>query len=294
MDLLDSLNILMKRWWLTLPIFFLTLVGVGAAVLALPWSYEAKATVVFLASPVQSKQAGGNPWLVFDGSLTVTAEVVGREMMDDRTVAAFKAQGLTSTYLVGVAPNSTGPVLAVDVTGKDNANTAATLNAVMKMIPEKLAQIQADGGVTPSARIRLNVIGASPQPTLKATSKIRTLAIILFGGLVLMVAVPLFVESMSVRRQTARTAPQPSGKRPEDPPSQAGRPPVRVAPSDPTRPPPETGARNGSAEGPFPRFGNPPGRHGQPEEQATGGPDYWPSYLGPGEPRRPSQSETDA
>jgi hypothetical protein len=209
-DLLDSINILLKRWWLTLPLFALTLIGVASAAVVLPWSYEAKADMVFLASSYQAKQAGGNPWLVFDGSLTVTAEVVGRELMDDQTMAAIRNQGLTSTYLIGVAPNSAGPVLDVDVKGNDSADTAATLNALMKLIPQKLDQIQAEHGVAAPARIRLNVVSASPHPDLKSTSKVRTLAVLAFGGLVATVAVPLFVESISARRTGGRRSePQP-------------------------------------------------------------------------------------
>lgn len=213
MDLLDSLNLLAKRWWLTLPIFLLTLISVGTAIFVLPWSYEAKATEVFLASSVQAKQAGGNPWLIFDGSLTVTAEVVGREMMGQKTAATLKTQGMRSSYVVGVAPNSTGPVLAIAVTGQNSSDVAATLNAIMKLIPDKLEQIQADGGVRQAARIRLNVIEYSQQPTLKATSKIRMLAVMLFAGMMLMITVPLFAESISVRRRTRAAGTQ--GARPD-------------------------------------------------------------------------------
>ncbi|MQY03466.1 YveK family protein [Actinomadura macrotermitis] len=201
MDLLDSLNILLRRWVLTVPLLLLTISGVVAAFLLLPWSYEAKANAVFLASPLQAKQAGGNPWLVFDGSLTVTAEVVGREMMDARTVADLKARGLTSEYLVAVAANTTGPVLEITVTGSDARNTEGTLAALTAMIPQKLERIQAENGVTPRARITSKVVTSSPRADLKATDKIRNVALLLFVGGAMTVAVPLFVESVASRRQ---------------------------------------------------------------------------------------------
>lgn len=201
MDLLDSLNILMKRWLLTVPLFVLTVGAVVAASVVLPWEYEAQATMVFLASPVQAKNAGGNPWLVFDGSLTVTAEVVGREMMDDRTVAQLRAKGLTAGYKVEIAPNSTGPVLSVDVTGDNAANTVGTMNAILAMIPDRLAQIQAAAGVAPAARITVNMVSVTPQPQKKSTKKLRTVAVVLFGGFSLTVVAPLFLESVSVRRR---------------------------------------------------------------------------------------------
>jgi hypothetical protein len=218
-DLLDSLNILLKRWLLTLPLFILTIGALAGATVVLPWEYESQASMVLLASPLQAKSAGGNPWLVFDGSLTVTAEVVGREMMDDATVTRLRASGLTAAYTVMIAPNSTGPVLSVDVTGKDEANTAATMKAVLAMIPDRLQQIQADGGVAPAARISLSMVSVSPRPQTKSTGKLRNLAVILFAGLSITVVTPLFVESISVRRRTrlrgTTAAPEPG--RPADP-----------------------------------------------------------------------------
>ncbi|WP_067452494.1 hypothetical protein [Actinomadura macra] len=213
MDLLDWVGTLLRRWWLTVPLLLVALVGSGAIALVTPYKYEAKATAVLLASPVQAKEAGGNPWLVFDSSLTVTAEVVGREMMDEQTAAALRAKGLTATYMVGVAPDSTGPVLAIEVTGTDAAGTKATLDALLATVPLRLAKLQAQEAVTPRAQIKMNVISASPKAALVATDKIRLVVMTLFLGLAVTVAVPLFAEVLSERRRRGRDAP----KSPPDP-----------------------------------------------------------------------------
>ncbi|MFB4316854.1 hypothetical protein [Actinomadura sp. 21ATH] len=204
MDLLDWMGILLRRWLLTVPLLLLALGGVAAAAVLTPWTYEAKASVVFLASPFQAREAGGNPWLIFDSSLTITAEVVGREMMDDRTAAELRGRGLTAEYEVGVAQDSTGPVLAVDVTGPDEKVTKGTLDALVAAIPQRLAQLQAKEGVAERAQIRANVVTASPSATLAPTGKMRTLVMVLFVGLALTVAVPLFAEVLSERRKRVR------------------------------------------------------------------------------------------
>ncbi|MEW2358235.1 hypothetical protein [Spirillospora sp. NPDC029432] len=204
MDLLDWMGILLRRWLLTVPLLLLALGGVAAAAVLTPWTYEAKASVVFLASPFQAREAGGNPWLIFDSSLTITAEVVGREMMDDRTAAELRGRGLTAEYEVGVAQDSTGPVLAVDVTGPDEKVTKGTLDALVAAIPQRLAQLQAKEGVAERAQIRANVVTASPAATLAPTAKMRTLVMVLFVGLALTVAVPLFAEVFSERRRRVR------------------------------------------------------------------------------------------
>jgi capsular polysaccharide biosynthesis protein len=201
MDLLDSFRILVRRWWLTVPLLVITLGGVVAGAAIFPWTYKSEATVVLLSSRLQAKQTGGNPWLAFDSSLTVTAEVVGREIMDGRTVDALRKQGNTAQYKVGLAADSTGPVLVVEVEGPEPQVTQNTLNAVLRLIPARLDDIQNQGSVAPQARIKPATVSASPQPTRVVKDKIRTLLMMLFAGLVVTIGVPLFAESLAVRRR---------------------------------------------------------------------------------------------
>jgi capsular polysaccharide biosynthesis protein len=207
MDLLDSIRILMRRWWLTVPLLVITLGGVVAGVVMLPWKYKSEATVVLLSSRLQAKQTGGNPWLAFDSSLTVTAEVVGREIMDARTTDSLRKQGNTAGYKVGIAADSTGPVLVIEVEGPNRQVTQNTLNAVLRLIPARLEDIQNQGAVVPYARIRPDTVAASTQPQLVVKDKIRTLLMALFAGLVVTIGVPLFAESLAVRRRRSGLAP---------------------------------------------------------------------------------------
>lgn len=201
MDLLDSFRILLRRWWLTLPLLAITLTGLVAGVVMVPWKYKSEATVVLLSSRLQAKQTGGNPWLAFDSSLTVTAEVLGREIMDGRTADALRRQGNTAGYKVGIAADSTGPVLVVEVEGPNREVTQNTLNAVLKLIPARLDDIQNQGAVVSYARIRPDTVSASSRPQLVVKDKIRTLLMGLFAGLVVTIGVPLFAESLAVRRR---------------------------------------------------------------------------------------------
>ncbi|MET9018393.1 hypothetical protein ABZV93_00270 [Actinopolymorpha sp. NPDC004070] len=212
MDLLDSVNILLRRWMLTVPLLLLTIAGVAAGYVVLPWSYEAQSSVVLLASQFQSKQAGGNPYLLFDSSLAVTAEVVGREVMAPGVAEQLKARKLTSEYEVARPLDSTGPVLSIVVTGSDRANVRATQAAVNELVVQRLAQIQSEQGVDSHARIRITDVSTAP-PTRQARGKLRTLAMALFAGLVTTIVTPLSVEAMAARR---RRRPQASPGTPVD------------------------------------------------------------------------------
>ncbi|GAA2755308.1 hypothetical protein [Actinopolymorpha rutila] len=200
MDLLDSVNILLRRWMLTVPLLVLTIAGVAAGYFVLPWSYEAQSSVLLLASQFQAKQAGGNPYLLFDSSLAVTAEVVGREVMAPDVAEQLKARKLTSEYEVARPLDSTGPVLSIVVTGSDRTNVRATQDAVNKLVVQRLAQIQSEEGVASHARIRITDVSTAP-PTRQAKGKLRTLAMALFAGLVTTIVMPLSVEAMAARRR---------------------------------------------------------------------------------------------
>jgi uncharacterized protein involved in exopolysaccharide biosynthesis len=247
-DLLDWLGTLLRRWWLTVPLLVLALTATAFVAVTTPWTYKAQATGVLLGSPVQAKQAGGNPWLVFDSSLTVTAEVLGREMMDEKTAQSLADQGLTSTYQVGVAPDSSGPVLAIMVTGTDAADTKKTLDALIAMVPQKLTHLQTQESVSPKAQIKMNLISSSPKAAKVSTDKLRLIVMVLFMGLVLTVAGPLFAEVLSERRKrgrangldgparrgvTARPRPRASGLPPAPNGSPVARSPRRTSMSEP-------------------------------------------------------------
>jgi hypothetical protein len=161
------------------------LVGVGAIVgyVAIPWTYNAQAEVILLPSQIVAKQTGGNPYLSFASSLVISAEVVGQRLMDDQAVADMHGGGFTSTYTVGVAPDSTGPVLTVTVTGSDQRNILATMNALISGIDNQLTSLQS--GLDPAARITPSLVGASAHPRRVHRPKIETLAeiVIVMAGL---------------------------------------------------------------------------------------------------------------
>jgi capsular polysaccharide biosynthesis protein len=257
MDLLDSLRALSRRWVITLPLLVLTLASVVAAYVLLPATYESKASVVLLSSEIGSKEAGGNPYLAFDSSLSVTADVVARRMMDEDTVRAFQARGFTAEYKIAISPESDRPILEVDVSGHNRSVTQATLEAVVKQIGPTLDAIQAKSQL--NARIRLSDVSKMTAPDETVSGKLRTMIMALACGLIVTVAVPLFVDSAIARRRPAgpgsRPARRPQPARESSAPLAAKAWPVRTEEEKPWEPylPPETrrgpsDVRNGSYE----------------------------------------------
>lgn len=199
------LSTLRRRWILACILFLVTLAGVGAALFKLPWTYQTTASVLFLQSKNGAKLSDGNPYLSFTPALNQTADVVRYETMDGRTAAVLAQQGYTSTYTVVDAPDTTGPVLNITVTGPDKAGVENTLAGVTKEIGLKLQTLQA--GVNASSMIRQSVIAFTPKPTIQLTKKARPLVAVFAVGLILTLGIPQLVDAIAARRQSSRKSP---------------------------------------------------------------------------------------
>jgi hypothetical protein len=195
------------RRWLSAALCGLIMIGLGAGVVLVPWTSRGEASVVFLSSRLVSKQSGGNPYLVFAASLTVTAEVVGRRLMDDETVQAMRRQGYTASYVVEIAPDSAGPVLSITVTSTDPKATEATLTALEAAVNSQLDTLQ--NGIPPDARVTAKVVSSTTRPLRVSRPKIQLLGEILIAGLALSAGLLLLLQALADRRRppTERAAP---------------------------------------------------------------------------------------
>ncbi|WP_214409869.1 hypothetical protein [Sphaerisporangium fuscum] len=201
MDLLDSLRALLRRWPVTLTLLVVTLAATVGALVAIPWQYESTATVVFLSSRKGSQPVGGNPWLAFDGSLTITAEVISRGMSDERTLQRLKEEGDTADYTVGLAQDSRGPLLDITATGPDPKVAQRTMETLAALSQERLTEMQKKSAILPDATIRAELVTSTDEAQLTPQKKIRLLVIVFAGGMLLTVGVPLFLESLAQKRR---------------------------------------------------------------------------------------------
>jgi capsular polysaccharide biosynthesis protein len=202
MNLTEALQTLRKRWLLTSLLLILVLAATAAAVVKLPKTYQTSSTVAFLPSQSSAKAFGNNPYLDFDSSLNIAADVVGRRMMDPAITSALSAQGYSSTYQVEDAPNAPGPVLLVLVTGHGKAEVQHTLGGVTNAIGTQLAAMQS--GISQRDRITELVLAVSAKPTLLRSKLERPIAGVLVLGLALALGIPLIVEGISARRRSRK------------------------------------------------------------------------------------------
>ena len=211
MDASGSLHTLRRHWVLTSVLILLTLVAAVGMWVAKPGPYQSESQVVFLASQESSKVNGNNPYMSFNTTLTTTADLVRREVLDPKIVVALAARGYSESYNVVNDPLATGPVLDITAVGSNQAAVEATQHAVTDEVRSQLRQLQ--GNMVPEDQITSLVVSSNPQPSLLVSKKARPLVAVLAVGLILILAIPQTVDASArrrrERRQPARQAPIP-------------------------------------------------------------------------------------
>lgn len=202
MSLLSSLR---RRWILASALFLLTLAATAYGLLKLPSTYQSTSSIVFLAPKNTAKAYGGNPYLAFNSTLNMTADVVRYETNDSRTVSLLSSRGYTASYLVTDATDTAGPVLIVTVTGKNKTMVESTLSATTSEISTKLEGLQTN--LTAATKIHSLVITFEEQPTVLTSKKARPLSVIAGGGIALSIGITLLVDAVIIRRRMQGTPP---------------------------------------------------------------------------------------
>ena len=205
MNLGENLRIWRRRWILTLLLLILAVAGSTAAVMRVPRVYTADSSLILLASRSAARLNGGNPYLSFSPSLTLTASALSEELMAQGTINNLAFRGFGVPYTVALAPyttTTTGSVLLVTVTGHGKAAVEHTLTGVTDEIQLKLAQLQSS--VIPRNKIRAGTLSFSPTATVSVSQTARVLVVIIAPVLLLAFGIPVLVDGRASRRRIRR------------------------------------------------------------------------------------------
>jgi hypothetical protein len=228
MDMMELFRTLRKRWVLTALLLLASIAG-AAYLAAKPGPYQSVSMVTLLPSRQASRPFGFNPYLSLNASLTLTSDLVRREVSDPREALSLAKLGYSAPYIVADDPQTAGPVLDITVTGPDKAVVERTLHGVTAEVQAKLSSMQA--AVKPVDQIRSEVVSVQPDATLLITKKLRIPIALFAVGLVITAAIPQLVETFWAARRgrsgTAGAAPQPPARRAE--PAESMLPPRRPA-----------------------------------------------------------------
>jgi hypothetical protein len=208
----EVIQIWRRRAALTAGLLLLALASFAAALALFPASYQSGASVVLLASRAASRVTGGNPYLGFTPSLSLTADVVSRTLMGPATARQMVLDGFNEPYSVAqpsYATSATGSVLIISVTGADPVAVERTMQGVIFMTKTELRQMQEN--VPLRNRITVSTLASSPRATLATSATVRPIAMTLVFGLILALGLPVVIDGALRRRKVKHAVGKPAG-----------------------------------------------------------------------------------
>jgi hypothetical protein len=241
MRTLDIRGALRRRWYVLLGGALATLALAVAALVQVGPSHELRASALLLPPNVTvvspEARESSNPFLRLDGIDPALSVLVTKLMADEFSDRMLEGAPDTD-YTVAEDPLSQAPVVVVTASGKDAAEASAVLDRVTEEMPQVLDDLQAQAGITGSARITLVPLVRDEEPQRVIGGLVRIEILLLGGGLVgTLLLVGLWDAIARSRTATRSAGGQDTADEPGDEPRVAAEPAQAAA----TEPEPESG-----------------------------------------------------
>jgi hypothetical protein len=192
MDFWMTIRVLLRRWYIALPVFAVSLGLAGGVFFSVSAQYESTATIV-LTSPSSGARVGAggsqsgekiNPLLAFDGSLTTSAQIVIETLKDPAILKQYEnVDGAPAGIAVGNGQLA-GPFIVVVVTAATAEGATRTAGSVLELARKQLAARQESLQAPASTYIRADsIVNPTPGKALIG-GKVRYASVALLLGLI--------------------------------------------------------------------------------------------------------------
>ncbi|HEV7657195.1 MAG TPA: hypothetical protein VGP36_21040 [Mycobacteriales bacterium] len=198
---MDSARVLMRRWYVVLPMLVLTAVAQVLLVVAIPAQYQVKASVVLVQNgPVNSAanpNAPVNPY-VASYSLPALGSLLSQKLLAPETVLKVQAAGLPGKYEVLPSIDQTGSIAfsAEDVSAE---NARKRVDLLISTASAQLATWQS--GVPERGQVSARVLSPPSPPIPQNGSRIRAMLVVLVLGVGASIYLAFLVEGLVDRRR---------------------------------------------------------------------------------------------
>lgn len=208
MDFWKTMGVLLRRWYVSVPIFVVSLVLGGGVFLVVPTTYESTGTIVLTAPPAgavtqvnpANATGPGNPLLDFEGSLTITTQLLIQSLSSPTVQNAIAAEGGSSTFQAGDG-NTGGPFVVIIADAKSKAQAERTVTLALRYASDELNQRQKALQAPPSTFINTQVVVEATPATTKLSNKLKGGGVALALGLIVSLATAFALESRSTNRK---------------------------------------------------------------------------------------------
>jgi hypothetical protein len=226
MSLAGIWRVLLRRWYITLLGLLITVGLVAGAIIKVPPTYSARATVL-LIPPQTGKEV--NPYLSL-GGLQEVSDVLATAMSDDATSQEVIAQGGSPTWAVGRDTSTSGPIVLVTSTGSTAGSALLTVKILVDKLNPVLQQLQTQQNVPQDSFIRTITVRQDRTAELDRKGQLRsTIAAAALGLLLTVLLAAITDNRLNKRRERkAEALPEAKGHRRGEPSPRRGRDPEPV------------------------------------------------------------------
>jgi hypothetical protein len=215
MDVGEFLQLMVRRWKVTVPALLVTAILTVAAFKGVHSQYESQVQMTMLNAPKITSQQGnyGNPYLAFDDALLVDTDLLTRYMASDSAAQQLQALGMTDQYTATIANNALGPFTQLTVTGTDKSHILQSMQTLIRFTRQRWLALQQASAAPPGSIVQLSLIAppSSPLPVMK--KKIEIVAGVAILGIIFSILLAVMVDSLLRRRRGDR--PTSPAQRPE-------------------------------------------------------------------------------
>ncbi|HEX5117380.1 MAG TPA: hypothetical protein VFW65_19490 [Pseudonocardiaceae bacterium] len=218
MDFWKTMGVLLRRWYVSVPVFVLSVVLAGGVFLAVPTQYESTGTIVLtpptdggiVATDPKQATGPGNPLLGFEGSLTITTQLLIQSLSSPTVQGQIAAGGGVDTYQAGDGGTG-GPFVVIIADAPTKALAQRTVDLALKYAANELNTRQKNLDAPPSTFIGTQVVVDPTPAERKLGSKVRFAGVALALGVVVSLGAAFAIESIMLARRR-RKAEQPVGE----------------------------------------------------------------------------------
>lgn len=204
MDVWKTILVLLRRWYVAVPVLLLSLGSAAAIYASVPVRYESQGVAV-LTPPVAgpgisagAAQGATNPMLSFNTSLEVAASVITQSLNTDAYLKELVGPDGKDSIEIS---NKSG---FITVTAESTAAARAQLlvTTMLTRVDEELITRQSALGAPPSTFIIANPVVAPTEPTPRIGSKVRAVGVAMILGLAASLGSAYLVESILEARRS--------------------------------------------------------------------------------------------
>lgn len=198
MDFWKTILVLLRRWYVAVPVLLLSLGSAAAIYASVPLRYESHGITVLTSSAVDPDDSAGvgqeiaNPMLAFYPGLEVSAAIITQSLNTETYLTELV--GSSGADLVELSSNGGFITVTTESTAEERPQLLVT--AVLQRVDQELIARQNALGAPPSTFIAATSVVAPTEPKPLIGSKVRAAGVALILGLAASLGSAYMLESV--------------------------------------------------------------------------------------------------